>query len=278
MRARAVAGRHLGWTDQERAKIPWARFWNPDIARIAAPVEAALVAGPVAEPLLPGFDAWRAGPMAGGARRDDGFAICAGGEMRIALATEMPGVTPAMVDWWFGWHSDSPDRYKLWHPRAHVHAEWQVQPPAGSSGRARYVGRTSVVDEYVGSDLGRFTVSFLDPATMGLGRAAPADGSATLVLARAGLADFPFDVGFLAHHVTAVDFGSVMHSRFWIGGPLVAARRGGPAGRAMAAAARALLRPSEADARALMTHCAQEMQHLAGFLPGLHAEFGAAPA
>jgi hypothetical protein len=42
----------------------------------------------------------------------------------------------------------------------------------------------------------------------------------------------------------------------------------------MARAARVFMRPSEADARALLVHCAEEMQHLARFLPALYAEFG----
>ena len=33
------------------------------------------------------------------------------------------------------------------------------------------------------------------------------------------------------------------------------------------------MRPSEADARALLVHCAEEMQHLASFLPALFAKF-----
>jgi hypothetical protein len=33
------------------------------------------------------------------------------------------------------------------------------------------------------------------------------------------------------------------------------------------------VRLTERDARALLIHCAEEMQHLGGFLPALHAEF-----
>ncbi|MBK8457310.1 MAG: hypothetical protein IPL47_09575 [Phyllobacteriaceae bacterium] len=274
MRSRAIAGRHLGWTADDLANKPWARFWKPEMSRIAAPVEAAVIAGPVAEPLLPGFEASRASLIAGDEGLENGFALCASGEMRIALATEMPGVTPAMVDWWFGWHSDSPERYKLWHPRAHVHAGWLTSPPADSTGRGRYVGQVSAVDEYIGSDLGRFAIAFLDPDGHGFGHASLQDGSATLVLARTGLADYPFDVGYLAHHVVAIGGGSLMRSRFWIGGSLVAARRGGAAGNLAASAIKTVLKPSGDDARALMVHCAQEMAHLATFLPALHGGQG----
>jgi hypothetical protein len=99
------------------------------------------------------------------------------------------------------------------------------------------------------------------------------DGNATLVLARTGLADLPFDVGYLAHHVRRTGGGSVMRSRFWIGGAHVSPRRWGLVGRAAAGLARTLTKPTEADARALIVHCAQEMAHLATFLPALYREF-----
>jgi len=95
---------------------------------------------------------------------------------------------------------------------------------------------------------------------------------ATIVCARTGLGDLPIDVGYLAHHVRRTAGGSEMRSRFWIGGPY-AAGRNSALGTVMAQAARLLMRPSETDARALLVHCAEEMQHLARFLPALYAEF-----
>jgi hypothetical protein len=203
---------------------------------------------------------------------EDGLALTANGAMHVAARTDMPGVTPAMIDWWFGWHSDSPERYKLWHPHAHVHAAWLSPPQAGTRGRARYVGQTSIVDEYIGSNFLRALIRFVPPKTLGF-----TDGSlddpekATIVCARTGLADIPIDIGYLAHYVRRTATGSEMRSRFWIGGADAAGRN--PIGIAMAQVARLVLRPTEADARALLVHCAEEMQHLASFLPGLYAEF-----
>jgi hypothetical protein len=95
---------------------------------------------------------------------------------------------------------------------------------------------------------------------------------ATIVCARTGFGDFPIDVGYLAHHVRRTAAGSEMRSRFWVGGPY-AAGRSSLAGTVIARAARLVLGPIEADARALLVHCAEEMQHLASFLPALYAEF-----
>jgi len=43
-------------------------------------------------------------------------------------------------------------------------------------------------------------------------------------------------------------------------------------GTMMAKAAGLFMRPTEPDAGALMVHCAEEMQHLAQFLPALYAD------
>jgi len=266
---RAVPGRRLGWPAGDLASLPYARFWNPEMADISADAHRAVTNSPMAEALLP--------PVAeaiGGivdAEVQNGFTVTSGGAIHVNLVTEMPDVTPAMIDWWFGWHSDSPERYKLWHPRAHVHAQWAVQPPAGTTGRARYVGYTSEVDEYLGSAMFRGAIQFRPPEDLGLFDAAVRAGvEATAVCARVGLVDGPVDMGYLAHHVAVVPGGSVMRSRFWIGGPNISAR--GSALRAVTPLVRRVVRLTELDARALLVHCSQEMTHLASFLPALFAQ------
>jgi hypothetical protein len=190
----------------------------------------------------------------------------------------MPQVEPAMVDWWFGWHSDEPQRYKLWHPRAHVHAEWASAVVPGTTGRARYVGQTSCVDEYVGSTLGRYYIRFLPPRELGLDESRLADPrQGTAICARVGFANMPFDFGYLLHYVSPIEGGAEMHSRFWIGGPYVSARRGGALGNLVAKRVGRILRPGAAEAAALLVHCSQEMSHLATFLPALYAELGENP-
>ena len=266
---KAVAGRRLGWTASDLATVRYARFWNPEMADISAGAYRALANGPMAQPLLPPMaDAINSIPEA---EVQDGFSVTSDGAIHVNLTTEMPGVTPAMIDWWFGWHSDSPERYKLWHPQAHVHAQWAVPPPPAATGRDRYVGHTSEVDEYLGSALFRAAIGFRRPEDLGLSDAAVAAGvDATAVCARVALVDLPVDVGYLVHHVASVPGGSIMRSRFWLGGANIGARRA--ALRAALPLARRIAGLTESDARALLVHCSQEMTHLASFLPALHAQ------
>ena len=267
--AKPVPGRRLGWSAKELATLPYARFWNTDMADISADAHRAVANSPMAEALLPSM-AEAIGSITD-AEVQNGFTVTSGGAIHVNLVTDMPGVTPAMIDWWFGWHSDSPERYKLWHPRAHVHARWATPPPAGTTGRTRYVGYTSEVDEFIGSTMIRGAIQFRRPEELGLTDAAVAGGvDATAICARVGLADLPIDIGHLTHHVAAVAGGSVMRSRFWMGGPNLAARS--VLLRAAVPVAKRLAGLRELDARALLVHCSQEMTHLASFLPALYEQ------
>jgi DAPG hydrolase PhiG domain len=273
MRSKPIAGRHLGWDDADRATKPYARFLDPDIQPLPDHIRHALDRGPLPEPLLPALDAAPRSLFGEVVVIENGFALTADGAIIVAARTDLAGVTPAMIDWWFGWHSDSPERYKLWHPLAHVYAAWLSPPLQGSRGRARYVGATSVVDEFIGGGLIRAAIRFVPPASLGFADPSLDDPEqATIVCARTGLGDVPIDVGYLAHHVRRTAAGSEMRSRFWIGGRY-AAGRNSALGTVMARAASLFMRPTEADARALLVHCAEEMQHLARFLPALYAEF-----
>ena len=261
--------RRLGWSDEDLATLPYARHWNPQLPALSDRARRALENGPLAPPLLPGLEA--AGALFEAADAPDGYALCPDGEMRVAIDTDLPGVTPAMVDWWFGWHGDDARKYKLWHPGAHIHVAWRSPPPPEARGRARYVGFTSIVDEYIGSRRLQGAIRFVEPASLGLTHPSLADDTAaTAVCARTGLADAPVDVGWLAHMVRRTPTGSRMRSRFWFGGRHIAGRS--LPGGAMAALARRTLRLGEPEARALLIHCAQEMQQLARFLPALHAQ------
>ncbi len=266
---------HLGIKDGELDGRPYAKFYNPNMPPLPEQAKEALLHGPVAAALLPTLAAAPALLAPGDSDLEDGFGLHPDGSLHVAIHTDMPHVSPAMIDWWFGWHSAEPERYKLWHPRAHVHAQWSGADPPGKSGRERYVGRVSFVDEYVGSQLNRVAIEFLPPADLGLAGPALADPEqATAVCARIWFADQPVQIGYLVHHVrrTADGRGAKMRSRFWLGGPYASVRAFGVLAGLITRAMRRILRPSARKGCELLVHCAQEMSHLATFLPALHSE------
>ena len=64
-----------------------------------------------------------------------------------------------------------------------------------------------------------------------------------------------------------------MRSRFWLGGRYISVRNApGLVNQAIGPLASRILGPSADYARDLMVHCAQEMNHLARFLPALYEQ------
>jgi len=266
---------YLGMRSGDLEGQPYAKFWNPNMAELAPHVREALLRGPAAPPLALALA--DAGTMLDGERHalENGFVLGDDGSMFVAVNTEMPDVSPEMVDFWFGWHGSDARRYKLWHPRAHVHVQWGSSEGDDQRGRARYVGRVSFVDEYLGGVLRHAAIRFVRPSELGFDEARLADATqATAVCARIGLVSVPVDAGFLVHHVRRVPGGAEMRSRFWMGGAFGGVRGGGVLGPIVSALARRAAALGEADARALLVHCAEEMTHLASFLPRLYAEMG----
>jgi hypothetical protein len=258
-----MADGYLGYRAAD-AGSPWAEYFNPEMAPLPRHVVTALEHGPQAEPALPGFDDAASLLESGYEQTENGYGTVRDGGIQVSVRTDMPGVTPQMWSWWFGWHGSQSSRYKLWHPRAHVSARWDDSQPDG-----HYVGRTSLIEEYIGSGFTKGAIAFVEPNVLGLD--ARRLGGDIAVCGRIGAADLPVDIGWLIHHVRSTSNGSEMRSRFWMGGRHVAVRGGN---RLTDRVVRPVAARQLPDPRDLLVHCAQEMNHLAGILPKVHAQFG----
>ncbi|CAM4224386.1 hypothetical protein MB901379_02441 [Mycobacterium basiliense] len=262
---------YLGYRDTD-TETPFGRYFKPEMASLPAHVVEALQHGPQGGMALLAFDDAPALADEGYQQTENGYGVLPDGGFQVSVRTDMPGVTPAMWAWWFGWHGCDTRRYKLWHPRAHLSAAWKDGDDAGRQGPQRYIGRRSMISEYIGSTLLNGAIQFVAPASMGL----PDDGDdAVAICARLGSGDAPVDVGWFVHHVRSTPSGAEMRSRFWMGGSHIEVRKApGVASKAVRAIASRILGTPESTARNLLIHCAQEMNHLAGFLPELYENFG----
>ena len=137
---------HLGMHDGELNDKPYSKFWNPRMAPLPEHAREALLVGALAAPLLPPLSDAPRLLQAGEQEVENGLGLRDDGTLHVAIRTDMPDVSPEMIDWWFGWHGSEAPRYKLWHPRAHVHARWGAPVPSGKRGRASDVVRLSVCD------------------------------------------------------------------------------------------------------------------------------------
>ena len=233
-------------------------------------VREAIAVGLQTEELLPPVSSARELQTPGYWPVENGVTISPEGAFRVFVRTDMPGVTPAMWDWWFAWHGSEAQRYKLWHPRAHMHVAWAD----GRSDLQHYVGRTSHVVEYVGNQKLNLDIRFVPPASLGLDEERLKRDGEVAICARGSMAGTPMETAWLIHHVRPVPGGSEMRSRFWLAGANIRPRGMPGAMGALIGRVAAKFAPlTDNMAMELLVHCAQEMNHLAGILPDLFETF-----
>ena len=256
---------------------PYAKYFNPTIAPLPEHVAAALAQG-CQDPrtafclndsnllLNPGYL-----PLETGMARLDS------GEMFVAVLTRMPKISGAMIDWWFGWHAMENERYQLWHPQDHVanHSVPSADNQERAGGAKSYVDTTTLATEYVGARKYRLSIRFLDPAQFLDVTRFAASRVATAIctsVSLAGLRSITF--GHLIHLVRETDDGCEMRSRFWLGAAhLTSLKYENWVNAALRSLCRGRLTVNDQTGKDMLVHCAQEMNHLASFLPRLYAEY-----
>jgi hypothetical protein len=269
---------YLGMRAGDLDDKPYAKYWNPEMAPLQEPVQRAVLHGIEAAEL--GFPVSEAHRLLepGDLALENGFTRLTNGQVFVAAKTRMPRVTGAMVDWWMGWHPMESQRYKLWHPRAHVAN--RMERPVGDdpdlSDREKYLENPNYVTEYVGNDLLDIVITFSEPsAFFDVSRFAEA-GVTTAICGTVGLQRAPVRIGFLLHLIRETADGSEMRSRFWLGNIELLGRA--RALNRLASAPFAARRAATLSmGRDLLVHCGMEMNHLAGFLPDLYADYHGPP-
>jgi 2,4-diacetylphloroglucinol hydrolase len=211
---------------------------------------------------------------------ENGFCEMPDGSAYVASLVPFPRATGEMYAWWFWWHSVEPARYTLWYPYNHIAARPQnrdVLTTPGLSHEERYVGNTHHVDEYIGSELVRIAIRFVDPAELGFdtGRFAEA-GIVGHACARVSLRSPPLEVVTMVHLARATADGIEQRSRYWIGhdAKLRLFGRKLPVDRLGAALGTKKRMAGARVAYEQLLHDQIEFTHLATFLPDLWREFG----
>ncbi len=269
-----TAPHYLGMRPGDLEGKPYARFWQPDMAPMQPQVVEALHHGAEASEL--GLEMDQADRLLepGDLPLENGFTQLPSGHTLVAVRTEMPGVTGAMFEWWMGWHYMEHQRYKLWHPRAHIANGTRAMrgDDPSLSDREKY-RTTHYVTEYIADRVERITITFLDPGAFFSEKADRTGGGTTaLVCGRVDLQQAPITIGWLIHQIREREGGTEMRSRFWLGKPrLDRLGERHPVNRLLGSAVVRRLAGRPELGRSMLVHCGMEMNHLAGFLPALHA-------
>ena len=188
------------------------------MSAIPARVEAAIERGAQTGPVVTLADMAELLDVDGsGDGLEDGVIRNPDGQLVVACLTEMPGVSAAMWDWWFAWHSYTSERYRLWHPRDHVEtsiADDRRDLPrlAGIVGSA--TPHTSTSTSVASGNAWRSGSWSL--TAVGLDQTA-VDRIGLAVCARTALRRERLAAGWLIHLIEDTSAGCRMHSRFFLG-------------------------------------------------------------
>lgn len=52
-------------------------------------------------------------------QKEVGYGILEDGSYLVSMICPMPQITPEMIDWWFWWHPQAKERYRIWFPGEH---------------------------------------------------------------------------------------------------------------------------------------------------------------
>ncbi len=189
----------------------------------------------------------------------------------------MPGVSAEMVEWWFDWHARDPDRYRAWHPLAHLGNS--IEPPAVPGAKPHW-GAVHHPVEDVGTGVVHARIAFMPPTAIGFSSDALDDPAvATIVCGYVGDDKRRLRHSAMAHVFLAEDDGVVLRSHFWLGAavrPYLPAPLANPIAAAVNnRVVRRLSLPAELP-HALANHCAEEYANLGALLPELYERFGPA--
>jgi hypothetical protein len=259
--------KNVGYSPEDFKKS-YGKYYDETIVELAPHVQYALAHSPFPAGALPPFSEVTYLENEGYTDSETGYSVEADGSIHTSILTVMPGVSPEMWDWWFGWHGSQDSRYKLWHPKSHVSAAWE-----DGGDDVAYIGRNSIIEEYIGDEFTDGLIQFKSPTEFGFSFDAIKDPSkAVYICVRVGHSKLPIDFGYLVHQVRAVEGGSEMRSRFWMGGKYMSVRRVG----ILPDLATSILQKNKQltgdTARKIVIHCSEEMTHLAAFLPQLYSE------
>ncbi len=194
---------------------------------------------------------------------ETGFVKMPTGDYLVSMVCPMPGVTKEMIDWWFWWHPQKSERYRMWYPGEHFAVFYSLKDKKyfKKSTFDSFRENTQYPIEKIGSLPMPLSIDFKTPESFGFSRKAIEEGKVqTIVCGTVGAFFGLVKHTQMAHIFFEREDGLCLVSRFWIGKKLK-----NPLFRKIFL--------KEKIARDMATHCYYEYRNLASLLPTLKEKF-----
>ena len=178
----------------------------------------------------------------------------------VSMTCPMPHVTPEMINWWFWWHPQKSERYRMWYPGEHFGISYAGKDKNyfAAESLPPFKENTQYPIERIGKLTLPLSIAFKEPAAFGFSKQTMEENDIPLIVC-GHVGAFKGLVWHteMAHIFKQTEDGLMLFSRFWLGERLT----------------NPLLRKvmlTDKTAEGMAMHCCVEYRNLAELLPKLY--------
>ncbi len=196
-------------------------------------------------------------------REEVGFRCFSDGSYLVSMTCPMKGVTAEMIEWWFWWHGQKSERYRVWYPGEHFAVSYFPKDKAYFKAESQppFRPNTHLPIERIGRIVMPLRIDFTTASSFGFDEKLMKDNRIPLIVCgEVGAVGGLVKHTLMCHIFEETGEGLQLTSRFWLGSTLK----------------NPLLRKiilTDDTAKGMAEHCAVEYRALAEILPSLYEKY-----
>lgn len=190
-----------------------------------------------------------------------GFTRLYDGTYLVSMTCPMEGVTEEMINWWFWWHPQKSERYRMWFPKEHYAVSYSRKNKGyfKCEKMPEFEENKQYPVERIGKLIMPLTIDFKTAESFGFSKRLMEENDIPLIVcAHVGAVGVMHTE--MAHIFKKDDKGLFLLSHFWIG-----QRLKNPVLRKIIL--------TDETARGMAEHCCEEYRRLAKILPELYEKY-----
>lgn len=196
-------------------------------------------------------------------QKEVGYKKMDDGSYLVSMYCPMPNITPEMINWWFWWHPQAKERYKVWFPGEHLGIGYSNKQKEYFSQVScpKFQNNTHYPVEKIGKMKLPLRIDFVTPEEFGFSKSIMEEnGIPLIVCGHVGALKGLIMHTEMAHIFKQTEDGLFMFSRFWLG-------------KTMKNPLLKKLIITEAMAKDMAEHCCVEYRNLCEILPLLYEKY-----
>lgn len=149
-----------------------------------------------------------------------GFKKTESGDYLVSMTCPMPGITAEMINWWFWWHPQKSERYRLWFPGEHYSVGYSGKNKAyfRALKKPEFEPNIQYPTERIGKIIMPLEIDFERPETFGFSKELLAENNVpTVVCGHVSALKGLVKHTEMAHIFFEKADGLFLVSRFWLG-------------------------------------------------------------